>query len=237
MHRNSFVMVVAVGCAVTGANAAFVGWTGHVHSSGGYVMLDVFAGVSSAQDHLLNIFGTQITANNASFYQAPGLANKAWSPYFGTATMNSADSFVTLGVFESTGTNYSASGTAGDPSFTDYSPTPASAPSTTIPTGAGWYTNQPLSAESDARQLPAFYAGNWQGAQAPMGIWIAHFAFDASTLVAGSSVSFSGSAGYKVGTSTNAEFGTDAQVFVLPTPGAIALIGSAATVLGSRRRR
>ena len=237
MSRIPLAMVGAVSLVATGAHAGFVGWTGYVHSSGGYVMLDVFAGVSSSQDHLLNVFSTEIAAIGTTFYQAPGLATKAWNPYFGTSTMNSADSFVTLGVFESTGTNYSASGTAGDPSFTGYSPTPASAPSTAIASGAGWYTTQPLSAESDAKPLPAFFAGSWQGAQAPMGIWVAHFAFDASTITAQSAVSFLGSAGYKVGASTNAEFGTDARVFVLPAPGAFALMAGAATRLRKRRTR
>ena len=238
MNRIHVVMVVAASCTVTGANAAFVGWTGRVHSAGGYVLLDVFAAVSSQQDHLLNVFNTQIAATGTTFYQAPGLATKAWSPYFGTSSMDSADSFVTLGVFESTGTNYSATGTAGDPNFAGYSPTPVSAPSTTIPAGAGWYTTQPLSSESDAKPKPAFFgAGSWQGAQAPMGIWVAHFAFEASTITAESSVSFLGTAGYKVGSSTVAVFGTDAQVFMLPAPGALALLAGAATRLRSRRTR
>jgi hypothetical protein len=237
MTRIPFAMVGAFSLATTGAHAGFVGWTGYVHSSGGYVMLDVFAAVSNSQDHLLNVFNTQITANGTTFYQAPGLATKAWSPYFGTSSMDSADSFVTLGVFESTGTNYSATGTAGDPNFAGYSPTPVSAPSTTIPAGAGWYTTQPLSSESDAKPTPAFFTGSWQGAQAPMGIWVAHFAFEASTITAARSVSFLGTAGYRVGPSTVAEFGTNAQVFMLPAPGALALVAGAATRLRSRRTR
>ena len=237
MPRISLAMVVVVGSAVTGAHAGFVGWTGSVRSSGGYVLLDVFAAVDGAQDHLLNVFGMQVSARGTTFYQAPGLATKAWNPYFGTSSMNSADSFVTLGVFESTGTSYAASATAGDPDFAGYSPTLASAPSTGIPSGAGWYTSQPLSAESHARQLPASYAASWQGAQAPMGIWVAHFAFDVSTITAGSSVSFAGNAGYRVGASTNAVFGSDSQVFMLPAPGAVTLLAAAAASMRCRRTR
>lgn len=237
MPRIPFAMVVVVGTAATGAHAGFAGWTGYVHSSGGYLMLDVFAGVTDAQDHLLNVYGMQVAASGATFHQAPGLATKAWNPYFGTSSMNSADSFVTLGVFESTGTNYAASGTAGDPDFTGYSATLASAPSTGIPNGAGWYTSQPLSTESDARQLPASFAGSWQGAPASMGIWVAHFAFDASTVAAGSFVSFAGNAGYRVGASTDALFGSDSQIFMLPAPGAATLLAAAAASVRRRRAR
>ena len=237
MPRIPLAMFIVVGTATTGAHAGFAGWTGYVHSSGGYVMLDIFAGVTDAQDHLLNVYGMQVSATGASFYQAPGLATKAWNPYFGTSSMDSADSFVTLGMFESTGTNYAASTSAGDPDFAGYSPTLASAPSTGIPSGAGWYTSQPLSAESDARQLPASFAGSWQGAQAPMGIWVAHFVFDASAITAGSFVSFAGSAGYRVGASTNAVFGSDSQVFMLPAPGAVTLLAAAAASVRRRRAR
>ena len=237
MTRIPFAMFIVVGTAATSAHAGFAGWTGYVRSSGGYVMLDIFAGVTDAQDHLLNVFGMQVSATGASFYQAPGLATKAWSPYFGNSSMDSADSFVTLGMFESTGTNYAASTTTGDPEFVGYSPTLASAPSTGIPSGAGWYTSQPLSAESDARQLPASFAGSWQGAQATMGIWVAHFVFDASAITAGSFVSFAGNAGYRVGASTNAVFGSDSQVFMLPAPGAVTLLAAAAASMRRRRAR
>ena len=131
MPRIPLAMFVVVGTAATSAHAGFAGWTGYVRSSGGYVMLDIFAGVTDAQDHLLNVFGMQVSTTGATFYQAPGLATKAWSPYFGNSSMDSADSFVTLGVFESTGTSYAASATAGDPDFAGYSPTLASAPTST----------------------------------------------------------------------------------------------------------
>ena len=64
MPRTSLAMVVVVGSAVTGAHAGFVGWTGSVRSSGGYVLLDVFAAVDGAQDHLLNVFGMQVAATH-----------------------------------------------------------------------------------------------------------------------------------------------------------------------------
>jgi hypothetical protein len=70
-----------------------------------------------------------------------------------------------------------------------------------------------------------------------MGVWVAHFVFDASAITAGSFVSFAGNAGYRVGTSTNAVFGSDSQVFMLPAPGAVTLLAAAAASVRRRRAR
>ena len=42
------------------ASAAFVGWTASVRTSGGYVLMDVFAGIDVATQHGLNVFNMNI---------------------------------------------------------------------------------------------------------------------------------------------------------------------------------
>ncbi len=49
-------------------------------------------------------------------------------------------------------------------------------------------------------------------------------------------MSFAGTTGYRTGSSTDVFFGTDAQIFQVPAPGAIALLG-AAGLIGARKRR
>jgi hypothetical protein len=48
------------------ASAGFTGWTAAMTNHGSYLYVDVFAGVSVASQHLLNVFNMDIAATGAT---------------------------------------------------------------------------------------------------------------------------------------------------------------------------
>ena len=237
MIRSSRVrLLTATGLAVATtasvADAAFVGWVGALTDHGSFVALDVFAGMSVPTQHLLNVYNMDIATAGATFVQGDTMATRTWAPAFGTATMDSADSFVTLGMLSDGPLTLASSATSRDPNFTNYL-TPGA---TTIPHNAGWYNGDPLGTDADAVMLvPAVQRATWMGAAAKYGIWVAHFVFNVADIAPGASVGFAGTAGYRDAGSTVAQFGQDTRTFALPAPGALAalVVGGCA----ARRRR
>jgi len=238
MFRNSHPsLLAAAGLAIAAsasvANASFVGWVGALSNHGSFVYLDVYAGMSGSNDHLLSVFNMNISSAGATFVQGATPDTSRWAPSYGTATRDSADSFVTFGEENYNGITYSSSETTRDPNFTNY----FVAGATTIPTLAGWYSPNPLSTAGDALSLvPAVQHATVLGAPADFGIWVAHFAFDASSIAPGASVHFEGQSGYRLAGSQTALFGRDSQTFVLPAPGALALLGLGGVAARRRRR-
>lgn len=214
----------------TSSFAGFVGWTAKIQDRGSYYTMDVFAGMESNQDKLLNVFNMNITTSGTTFYQQPGTATSKWKPIDDASSSASIDSFVTLGAFSAYGDYYSSYSTAADPNFTNYT----TANQTTIPALAGWYNATPTVSDIYAMNL-SLWAGDVvaNGANASWGVWVAHFAFAKSATNSTANVSFGGRGAFNSGTNL-----LDTRIFAVgpvPAPGALALLGLAG--LASRRRR
>ena len=190
--------LAAASCAAP-ATAGFLGWVASVRSSGGYTIIDIYAGVSNPSDKFLNAYNGDISTTVPSgFRQLAGLATKTWKPDFVgfTSSRNALDSFMTAGAYSGgsyNGDYFASSLTSADPNFTgtSWNATPSSAPATTLPTdfgGPGWYTSNPTSVDNRAESLEGLVgrvnsvmtptqdgtAGTVGGAGANYGIWSAH---------------------------------------------------------------
>ncbi|MFO0961954.1 MAG: hypothetical protein U0625_03500 [Phycisphaerales bacterium] len=207
--------------------AGFIGWTAKVVNHGTYYTMDVFAAVDSSSDKVLNVFNMNIAAVGTTFTQGAGASNNKWRPNLGVSDISMNDSFVTLGGFDDGGVYYCADGTSADPSFSNY----ATSGATTIPANAGWYNSDPTSSQILGADLSAF-AGESRGVAAQYGVWVAHFAVSATSVTLDSRVDFSGKAAFNSGTNA---FDSRSMFFIVPGPGALALLGAAGLV--SRRRR
>ena len=181
-----------------------------------------------------------------------------------TATRNSVDIFMTAGTFSGGaygGEYYASTNSNADPNFTgtSWSPTPASPAANTIPALAGWYTGDPTSVDNSAQLLSSLSAGYTRidsvatpaagttggtagSAGAQYGIWCGHLVIagtlNAQTLMGGigntsATIIWNAAASIKDGVSGVTSQGQ--SQFVVPAPGALALLGVAG--FASRRRR
>ena len=213
--------------------------------------------------NVYNLTGSTTAAGG--FFQAAGLTNKTWKPDAAgfTATRNSVDSFMTAGTFSGGaygGEYYASTNTNADPNFsgTSWSPTPASPAATTIPALAGWYTGDPTSVDNSAQLLSSLSAGYTRidsvataaagttgatvgSAGAQYGIWCSHIVIagtlNAQTLLGGIGgggvITWNAAASIKDGLTGVTSQGQ--SQFLVPAPGALALLGVAG--FASRRRR
>lgn len=218
-------------CAI--ASADFVGWTAAVRNVGTHTLVDIFAAFDGPTDRLFNVFDAQVGAANCNFYQQSGMPTSRWMPSTGHAHWDSVDSFVTLGSYMDGGQRYAAIGTTADPNFTNYGTFNA----TQIPSMAGWYNNQPAGPEGMVEDMSTFASPNFMGAAAGYGVWVAHLAIPSSSLTAGSALNFNAKVTFTTMVGGGPLFGNDAATFVLPAPGAFAMLGIAALAGGRRRRR
>lgn len=244
--KASVFAVVGTASLASVANAGFMGFVGSVRTVGAYTVIDVFAGVSNSSDKFLNVYNLNASTTVAGgFYQAPGTATKGWRPATGVPwqTRNALDSFMTAGTFGGgayAGEYFASTNTNADPNFLvtpgAWNPTLGSAPATTIPVAAGWYTGDPTSPDNNAESLAGLVGRvNGTGAQgAQWGIWVGHL------VLAGTNVNLSGPNTNVFWTAVgSAKDGVTGAVTsatsAIPAPGAIALVGLAAAC--SRRRR
>lgn len=246
------VVILGTSSIVASADAGFMGFVALAKQSGSYVLVDVFATVSNASDKLLNVYNANITTTSAGgFYQQPGSNTRGWNPDCTgfTSTRNSIDSFMTIGTYSGgaySGEFYASCNTNSDPNFPNNCWNSPIVPCPPVPANAGWYTGDPTSVDNSAELLnsagytridsgPSAASGNTGGtsgsAGANYGIWVSHLVIGGT--LANSRIDFSASASIKDGMTG----GTDQRIstFVIPAPGAIALLGVGGIAV--RRRR
>ncbi|MFO0961952.1 MAG: hypothetical protein U0625_03490 [Phycisphaerales bacterium] len=228
--KIGFIAVLGAASLAAAANAGFTGWVGKVRDTGTHYIMDVYAGMSSSTDKLLNVFNANISATNGSaFLQGATAGTNKWRPTLGVANMDDVDSFVTLGGFDDGGTWYCGDTTTADPNFTNY----ATSNATTIAANAGWYSSDPTSSQIVAVSLaglPGLVTGGSSNAE--FGVWVAHFVTLKNSASTNGGVLFSGSAAFNSGTNSADQ---RTMLWAVPGPGALALLGVAG--LASRRRR
>jgi MYXO-CTERM domain-containing protein len=238
--KTVLFVAAAASAVVASADAGFLGFVASSRTVGAVTVIDIFAGVSNANDKFLNVYNT---SSNGVFVQKAGLATKTWKPDAAgfTSTRNTLDdSFMTAGTFSGGaygGEYYASTNTQGDPNFTgtSWSATPASPAATTIPANAGWYTTDPTSIDNRAESLAGLQGrvnGTGGAEAANFGIWCAHLVLTGNQVI-GTDFTFSAFASIKDGVS--GAVSQSSSSFPVPAPGAIALLGLAG--FSARRRR
>jgi uncharacterized protein (TIGR03382 family) len=241
--KIAIVGIVGAASLVASADAGFLGFVASARNVGGNTVIDIFAGVQNASDKFLNVYDL---TSNGTFVQKPGLATKTWKPDAAgfTSTRNTADdSFMTAGTFSGGaygGEYYASTNTNGDPNFTgtSWNATPASALATTIPALAGWYTGDPTSVDNNAESL-AGLVGRVNGsgaASANFGVWVAHLVVAGNNKVIGQGGDFTFSAFASIKDGVSGQTSQGNSSFIVPAPGALALLGVAGLAAGRRRR-
>ena len=130
--------------------------------------------------------------------------------------------------------------TNGDPNFTltSWNATPGSAAATTIPALAGWYTGDPTSSDNNAESLAGLVGRvNGTGASgANFGIWVSHLVLAGNNKVIGIGGDFTFGAFSSIKDGVTGQTSQGFSQFIVPAPGAIALVGVAGLAAGRRRR-
>jgi hypothetical protein len=244
--KHALIAVVGAASIVAGADAGFAGFVAYSRNVGANTVIDVFAAVTNASDKFLNVWNVQ---SNGVYVQKNTLSTKTWKPDALQNRSVSDDSFMTAG----TGAGgYASSLTGGDPNFTgaSWNGTPSSLPAETIPTNAGWFTNDPFSADNAAELMSSwaggynrtdsFFVASRAGYAAPgnsggttYGIWCAHLVVTNMNRQIGYNFSFRASASIKDGVNGAV---TQATYEFVPAPGALGLL-AVAGIAGARRRR
>jgi hypothetical protein len=201
-----YVLAGAAALAVSGfASAGFVGMVVENEVIDGKSVFRVYAEFNSANDVVLSVFGVANIPVGGFFNS--DFAGGSWAPQFTAPGAGAVDSFVTIG-----GAPGFANSTQADPTWGG-----AGFNQPGIPNGAGWFNSNPP---------------NLQGKVNPATLrtLIAQFSF------AGEPVTFTSPivVAFNQGLGTPTQFSQGA-FFVVPTPGAIALLGLAG--LAGRRRR
>ena len=244
--RTALLAASAATLFASTADAGFAGFVAYSRNVGSYTVIDVFAAVTNASDKFLNVYDVQ---SNCVYVQKNTLSTKTWKPDALQNRSVTDDSFMTAG----TGAGgYASSLTGGDPNFTgaSWNGTPSSLPAETIPANAGWYTNDPFSADNAAELMSAwaggfnrtdsFFVASEAGYSAPgnsggatYGIWCAHLVVTNMNRQIGYNFSFRASASIKDGANGAV---TQATYEFVPAPGAIGLLAMAGAASGRRRR-
>jgi hypothetical protein len=246
--KIALIGIVGAASLVASADAGFLGFVASARNVGGNTIIDVYAGVQNASDKFLNVY--DLTSNGV-FVQKAGNATKTWKPdttNFTSTRSTADDSFMTAGgtnFGDPTGDFYASGNTSADPNFTgtSWNGNPASAPATTIPALAGWYTGDPTSSDNNAESLAGLVgrvdsvpsSTTPGGAGAQFGIWCAHLVLAGNNKVIGIGGDFTFGAFASIKDGVTGQTTQGFSQFIVPAPGAIALLGVAG--LASRRRR
>jgi hypothetical protein len=252
--RSIACIAFGVGTVTSTVSAGFLGFVASTRTSGTSTIVDVFCAVSNQSDRFLNVYNANIVTTIAGgFYQQDTANTRGWRPdtVGGTDTRASIDSFMTAGAYRNLPAPpvYAGVTTTGDPNFTSgaWNGTSVLA-SQSVPTDAGWYTNDPFNSNNQAESL-AGLAQRTDSAATPgigstgptvgsagaqWGIWCAHLVFAGTAPVvfgANGNLFFYAAASIKDGVN-----GATTQGYsVIPAPGAGVLLAAACG--RSRRRR
>jgi hypothetical protein len=201
------------------ASADFIGFDGVLSTNGaGDNVVQMYGVYDNDNAVVLNVFGADIGApvafNHSDVQVAAG---GTWNP---TASLDipgfsdsANDSYVTIGY--SVGAGAATNGTALDPGFDG-------GLGGTIPVGAGWYNGNP----NNAQTVSAF-GGGLDGISG-YAVMLGQFVWSGDALF-----EFTADIGANSGAGTEVVFGAD--TFIIPAPGALALLGLGGLV--ARRRR
>jgi predicted NBD/HSP70 family sugar kinase len=214
------LLATTIGLSVASiASADFIGFDGIVSTNSAGTNVVMMYGVYDNDNAVvLNVFGADIGApvefNHSDVQIAAG---GTWNP---TASLDipnfsdsSNDSYVTIGY--GVGAAAATNGTALDPGFNG-------GLGGTIPIGAGWYNGNP----NNAQTVSAF-GGGLDGISG-YAVLLGQFVFSGDLLF-----EFTADIGANSGPGTEVVFGAD--TFIIPAPGALALLGLGGLV--ARRRR
>ena len=206
--------------------------------------------ISTVKNGVINAAtATNATAANGVLFNQGTGTNKGWNPDFDN-TDGLFDSFVTIGARtqEAAGNPDSGNGLSKDPSFSNYSSSTSgfgtlrTGTTSTTDAGPGWFSSDPNNVMNKA------------GSYADMKIMLGHFVVDITDYLGTSNsiqLSFLATYTIKIGgtvqqqnrTSPGSPTQTTSSVPltfdfmpVVPTPGAVALIGVAGAFFGKRRR-
>ena len=230
MNKKVLLAVGVAASVSTAASANFESFTHVVTNIDGFSQVQVFANFSHADNVFLNIYNADISAaggfNQSDFTNLTG-GSGSWdqgqSADLPALGIDSAlDSFVT-----------GADSITLDPEF-------GAGVGTTIPVNAGWYNGNPNNAVTgnfaqispidpeDPFYDPSFVSSVYQ-------VFVGQFVVASDVL---DTFSFTASIGYKENADTTTTLfggGTSSESFVIPAPGALALLGLGG--LMARRRR
>lgn len=215
------------------ASAASADFTGYSHEvitlAPGQTIVNVYANFSHANDMITNVWDAAITTNHAGGFYNP---NESWKAANNNNPNSHFDSWVALGL-SPTGnglmgnTNALINAVTPDPNWSNnyFDITDAIVADPGSLEGPGWYNSNPANGLG--------FAGTYGGK-----VLVAHFAFsgDVSNTVLNWGVALVFKSG-TTGSGVVVERGDEGTVFswVIPTPGALALMGLAG--FASRRRR
>lgn len=238
--------VIAASLVASHASASMTGVCASVRTVGGYTLVDLYATFGSAEDRLQAIvLKTLNTSAAGGFVQGSTPALKGWAPDPSfTSTRDSLDSFLTIGE-----TNY------GDPSapmsanlslYTSLFPTgtwngtPLTPPSNSISVDldCGWLTHfsDTSNGALDISGLQGRINVHGSGATSQYGTWFAHLVI-AGTGPATVNIGYWNANYFRpIGTiSQYSPIRLDSS-FVVPAPGAAALLAAAVAGRGRGRR-
>jgi hypothetical protein len=255
--KIGFVAFLGTAAVATVANADFIGWTANVRNVSGGYLINVFAVTDNSTDVILNVYGGTpgtpgagfITTNSAGGFKQGAGAQGVWAPS-GSQNWTTLDSFLTVGGgFNTTTQTFLGNGnTAGDPPWnvnytdTDTGET-ATANAFNTASNASGFENPYLNSvpatggffiagtSSPARSLATLTnrvaSSSAAAAAASFGMMVAQLYVTDLDLA------------WKMGATLRRSNSTTSQgtfEFVIPAPGAIALMGVAGLTAGRRRR-
>jgi predicted NBD/HSP70 family sugar kinase len=216
------LLATTVGLSVASfASAEFIGFDGTVSvNTQGNNVVQMFAVFDNADAVGLNVFNADIGTDGDFIHNDVQVgAGGTWLPSASLDIPGFADSgndsYVTIGY--GVGAAAALNGTSLDPGFGD-----TGGLGGTIPSGAGWFNGNPPN-----EQVASAFAGGTDGISG-YAVMIGQFVFAGELLF-----SFDAEMGSNAGSGSEVDFGSD--VFSIPAPGALALLGLGG--LATRRRR
>ena len=232
---KNFVIASLGSLVVAGAaTAAFTGVAVNEYAVGDKCVADIymtFNGTNGLADVLLNIYNVQFTIEGGFGVLVHNnlVPGPSWSPQFVTPGMENMDTFVTIG--GAAGFNNS---TQADPNWGGAGFNQAG-----IPALAGWFNSNPpnLQGQSSFVDISNLIGSKTYTGAATFVMRLVVNAADVGD--AGLAVSFSGSLTYNQGLGTTPiqpNFSFENNLWAIPAPGALALLGLAGLAGGRRRR-